>query len=617
MSEVGVRSLVIRRKGMTMLINEIVLERFMNHARTGLKLPSKGVTVITGANGQGKSALIEAVAYGVWGKTLRGTSPWPMGFKGSIQIGADSVVARTESTRGGQTSFKWKRSGEVDWQQFDTNTSARRRLYEEIGDLDLWRRTHVFSSADAAHFSSATDAERKRLIESVLGMDVFDRALEKCREDLRRASIHLGAGAGELLKIQGSVASVKMLLDNWQEVPPYEDEPAPQKPVDVPSDLLVELQDELLEIDRLIADASSLSNERVDTSFKTDLQAAEIHLERMREKYDLVASGRCGTCERPFKKGDLKPVEQDRNAATMDVSKKHKVLLLEQQAVESRRQMKINEVEAFKERRQKLQIDVDHVNRALGEQSRYERDLAAWSLRQDARRSSYEVLLKTQATKRSRATAALREAKDQLQEVEALVKENDQEVSLLEAVEHALGYRGVRVQVLAYALQGIEAVANGWLSRMAPGVTLHLHPYTETKTAGVNDQLSLVIEGVGGSQGYKAASGGERRRIDAALILGLAEIAAAARSVSQEGTLFMDEVFDALDPDGCAAIAECLSDIGKRRSVVVITHRKELVENIVAAQRFDVRSGSINEVHSCVRGAKSWSNMLISNKAIL
>ena len=48
--------------------------------------------------------------------------------------------------------------------------------------------------------------------------------------------------------------------------------------------------------------------------------------------------------------------------------------------------------------------------------------------------------------------------------------------------------------------------------------------------------------------------------------------------------------------DGCHAVAECLAELGERRSVVVITHREELAERIDAVQRFEARDGFLYDV---------------------
>ena len=51
----------------------------------------------------------------------------------------------------------------------------------------------MFSAQDAAHFTNATDGERKRLLEQLLGLDKFDVALTKCRLELKEVETNIGS----------------------------------------------------------------------------------------------------------------------------------------------------------------------------------------------------------------------------------------------------------------------------------------------------------------------------------------------------------------------------------------------------------------------------------------
>jgi DNA repair exonuclease SbcCD ATPase subunit len=168
----------------------------------------------------------------------------------------------------------------------------------------------------------------------------------------------------------------------------------------------------------------------------------------------------------------------------------------------------------------------------------------------------------------------------------------------LEYTERVLGLRGVRAPLLAGSLSGIEAVANAWLARLGrAGLRVVLHPYSEKKSGGVVDAISLDVAGAGGGYGYKASSGGERRRIDVALMLALAEVAAAAHGHLQ-GTMFFDEVFDQLDVGGLDSLAEALQELAQDRCVVVITHSEILVDRVPWARHFHVSNGVVTDARS-------------------
>ena len=126
------------------------------------------------------------------------------------------------------------------------------------------------------------------------------------------------------------------------------------------------------------------------------------------------------------------------------------------------------------------------------------------------------------------------------------------EVKVLEAAEAALGLRGVRAGIFTRLLVGLEAAANAWLPRLCgTGLRLELKPYSEKKSGGVSDAISIQVHGAGGGEGYRAASQGERRRLDIALLL----------AFSGKGSLFLDECLDSLDAEGIDAVCGVLEDL--------------------------------------------------------
>ncbi len=176
-----------------MIVERIGMERFMSYTElTHVDLPSEGIVLVTGDNGAGKSSLIEAVSVALWGKTLRGTAPWHDGVQGAVEVSlCDGRVVMRARTAKGKNEVKF-RERDLTMREFDTATKAQAALDPIVGSHDVWKRTCVFSSQDAAHFTLATDAERKRLLEKLLGLERFDAALVACRRDLHVAEATLG-----------------------------------------------------------------------------------------------------------------------------------------------------------------------------------------------------------------------------------------------------------------------------------------------------------------------------------------------------------------------------------------------------------------------------------------
>jgi DNA repair exonuclease SbcCD ATPase subunit len=96
-----------------------------------------------------------------------------------------------------------------------------------------------------------------------------------------------------------------------------------------------------------------------------------------------------------------------------------------------------------------------------------------------------------------------------------------------------------------------------------------------TKVRATSEAIALLCDrGDGRLRPYEALSGGQRRRVDIALLLSLSQLSPSA------GTLYFDEAFDTLDKQGIDAVCELLADFGEERCVVVISHNEDLAARL-------------------------------------
>jgi DNA repair exonuclease SbcCD ATPase subunit len=176
--------------------------------------------------------------------------------------------------------------------------------------------------------------------------------------------------------------------------------------------------------------------------------------------------------------------------------------------------------------------------------------------------------LRNYRTARKGAQSALDDARKRLKTQTALLAKAEAREAVLRTVAAVFGMKGFRAQVLGDALGGIELLANTWLSMLSGEASLVL-------VNDVKGNIAINVDGFAGGQGYKGASTGEKRRLDVALLLALSEVAAGAQGCAP-GTLFLDEVFDGLDPRGREGVCSVLEALSADRGIVVITHDTSL-----------------------------------------
>ena len=176
------------------------LHPYPPHRDTVVDLPTTGLVVVHGANGSGKSSLVEAYAAALWGKSLRGAAAWRSEADRIDLLLSGLTVSRTPSSLlvNGETTL--------------TTAKAQQRLTSIVGDFATWQRTRVFDADLTARFGAETDGERKKLLERLLGLEQLDAGLRKLREDLRAAEGKQTASEAQARQVRAVLAEQPLPL---------------------------------------------------------------------------------------------------------------------------------------------------------------------------------------------------------------------------------------------------------------------------------------------------------------------------------------------------------------------------------------------------------------------
>lgn len=564
-----------------MLVRNISMEGFMSHHGTKVELPTSGLVLVTGPNGSGKSSLVEAVATAAFGKTLRGTSPWA--GKGAVNLITEDLDINRSCTKGGSKSLKWEPIEGDTAPDFASPTKSQETLETYIGSFDVWRRTSVFSSQDASHFTMATDGQRKKLLETLIGLDRFDPALAACRADRRAAEAKLSEATKLLDQLESqleaahrSIKEAKRVLDTIPEPPDVSE--------------LREREVKLLrlcEAARVDVRKAERRLREFDRAGCEEAAAACI----LKRQLDNLGKGNCDRCGQPITEELRAPLVAESEKADA--------------AAKAARDVVAAEADGIQEELVELREEVEEIRVKGKDVERYIQASDVNARQRQAAEQAHESACK-----------GLKGLQDRISSGKTVVAEHAERLALLQAAELVLGLKGVRAHVLGRALAGIEQAANVWLNRIVGSghepcgssdeaaaveavfdgaLCLSLKPYSETKQGGVSDAISLEVLGAGGGYGYKASSGGERRRIDVALLLALAEVAQAAHGQAG-GTIWADECFDALDADGVDRVSAVLAELAKDRAVVVISHNPQLQQALDPVLWLGVEHGKVRRL---------------------
>lgn len=548
-----------------MKVTRLTLQHFTRHAATIVELPERGLVLVTGNNGSGKSSLYDAVAWGVWGETVRGKTPIPSkpGTTMVEVVTADGLHV-VRSTRAGKTSLTWSpRPGEAS-ATYGTVTKASEALHALTGSFERWRRTHVFTLRDPWSFATASDRDRKVFLERLLGLERFDAALEACRGDLKAAA---SRRAGQEVFVQRELERVAGASGRVADAHRVLDATGPAVDTGAAASTLAKLRGMAAEAaDDVLAAERELREEELKLAGESARRRAEV--EGLRKRLSVfTASGTCTACGSPLPPERRLELESALAVAECPVADPAVALAdLRERCDSAREELRL------------LREKVATADRELtaAQAVARQREAAIKNLRA-AEEAHVEAMGRVEGGRSELARMSL-------------------EVAELEAAERVLGLRGVRAAVLGDALSGIGEVANTWLARLGmPDLRLNLSPTSTRGSGAVVDAISVEVEGAADGQGYQGSSGGERTRFDLSLMLALADVAGGLVAGSTGGTLWFDEVLDTLDASGVEAVVALLEELSADRPVVVISHAVDLIERLhpSAALRLRVEDGGV------------------------
>lgn len=468
------------------------------------------------------SSQLEPVAWGIWGKTL---SKEPVETKGAVvEITTATHQFRRELKANGTQLFRFGRLGETP-AEYTTTTKATAAVEAEFGSFEMWRRTNVFTSLDAAVFSAATDSQRKQFLELLLGIDGrFNEPLKQLKTEVKERALAGQSLAQRLKAIEASQAELQDILAKSA----LQQQEGTYDPAQARAD-----EARYHELDTAIRQTSA----KVGAAQQAVTQA---HRSRLQ-----LSDGKCVAC------GSVIPADT--------------ITAQEEGVARARREAERVQAECKDELAQ-LTETLSTVRRQLE------------GHRQRQMESRVAAQVRAQAASTEGRLAAL---DAELFDTSLDLTQLEEEYAFLKDVERALGSEGVRAMMFGRALTSLEKLTNAYISWLHPDVRVKLSPTKEKKDGETVDAITLTIENTGNGS-YRACSQGAKRRIDLALLLALSRL-----SPNKGGTLYLDEAFDGLDEQGVQGACELLAHLGKQTHVILITHNKQLASTVDAVQHIE------------------------------
>lgn len=678
-SILGGRNLEQSLGGHKLDIIELEIKNFMRFRYQHLEFENlRGLTLIEGenlddpsatSNGAGKSSLLEAVKWCLFGTTARGlTGDEVVNFTAGVDCSVEMIIAVDERTlcrlrryrkdKEHRNQFFFEVAVGEEWEDMRGKSDAEtlEQMVKFLGiDEQTFDTTVFFGHGFTKSFAGLSDKEQKAVLENIIGVEYFNELLEAAKakskaieEELRSAEIRQSFLRNRFEEENKSLVSLRRdsesfesrrqqsaesLEANIAEVKDFIDTVADTKEE---AAKIQEIEKEITELSNSVKDGVARNREFEDLANK-EIKAAEMRLSDLRlekqNKTIVITSHReniqrseiridklkesplCPTCGQTVKaregiEASIKEYEeiiQDAkenidsinteldllkpkfDSAESDLKKYTRVLAKSRESLSKHNAAleKINslELEKFKISRERQQIESTLSSRKR-ELNRLKDELKKVLEGENPLAPAIE-----------RASQSLLEIEKERGEISSRVGCIERELSIFKFWETAFSDKGSSAQppIKSYLFDSIvpvlDELARQYSEVLTSGsIEVQFNTVTALKSGELRDRFSVSVINKHGAADYRGDSGGERRKVDLAIMFALHSLAR-IRSGSLINILCLDEILDSLDSEGCERVMVLLREMAKSIPIIfVITHNenlKMLFNNKIIIQKKD------------------------------
>ena len=565
-----------------------------------LTLGGQGPVAIVGDNGVGKSTAVSKgltwCLYGkcppermgsgtraIAGRAVVGTGQKKAVVTVTIQTETTTFTIKRERARTGSDVIEVQRDGVA-------QSEATQTTIDSIvgADYDTFCRTVVRGQGDPWSFAEATDARKREILDAISGAEALEAAWIVAKQKRVEAEASVKSSErtesgieGELQRIDTGATLAQ--LTAWDADMAIKSDAANAEVAELRKQLAVarsadeELGDNREKRANLLNAKPVLDLEPYKTAiedsgryYREAFALAQTATRDAKRLGSLAIGDPCPTCEQPI--GDIvmtKLVEataeqskRQTKAATAAAEEKN-CKTIKAQAEEwldtevSEWQRAVLEVPHQTPQAPALEREIKQADRRLA-------DMAAVA-------NPYQSRVEGELKRESELKRELRIASTAVQRARWVVE-------AATAWQDALGPKGARAHMAEAALAAVEAAANRWLAVLSErGLTVEFPPTREVK-GRVKEEIKTVVHiednGEHTTRDLLTFSGGERRRINLAVDLGVAA-ACGGGGLSLSLLVLDEEVFSGMDDSGKAAVVSALHEAGVS-DVVIIDHDPRL-----------------------------------------
>lgn len=578
------------------------------------------------SNGAGKSAIVEAIAWCLWGKTIREienvtNKKVKKNCEVSLYIEDDNKVYKVTRTQGGTKKKANDILVTIDGTPATAGTNKdTQALIDIIVGMDFQTFTQaVLLTYRGKSVCAMKDSEQKKILENILQIDVIAKAREIVKGRLSSAQNQLALSRVELQalqtkcqdlqvhlekairfsKEQGAVkqAKVSELVDKREKLKLRIKNLCLTSQFEIVEKELGAIEHDMQNLMKESYERTKLESEaiRAISTQKTELQkhitVTETQMAMMSDnsaKLSNMADIECPTCMQDvtadYVELSLASIEKKLNAAhqvlhmlkakynDLQISDRNLAVIIDksQQEISQKKTKLLTRQQDLLGKLREFEGNKQLANELAQLVCGIEDEIKSL----DKATDPYENVIKE-------LTEALEKSKEDAELVEKRAQTLDYTVQHLLFWDHGFSNKGLKSFIIENAIPFLNERAQYYADILSGGdLSIEFSAQTQLKSGDMREQLQIKVSNQQGSEVYDGNSDGEKRRSDIAVGWALGDLAA-SRSKKSINFKCLDEPFENLDESGEDAMLRLLhSELPRYETIFVVTHNSDFQDKL-------------------------------------
>ena len=543
--------------------------RYKNFLSTGnnfteIDLTRHKTTLVVGQNGSGKSTMLDALSFGLFGKAHRKIGKTQLinsvNGKGSlVEVEFKIGAAQFKVVRGDRpVKFEIWKNGEM------INQSSHSKEYQRVLEQNILKLNHksfhqvvVLGSSNFVPFMQLNPHNRRLVIEDLLDIGVFSKMNQLLKEEVAHIKDKLKDVSYQIDLTKNKVDTQKKYITDVKKIT---DEAITYKETQIST--------KRNQIDSLETENSQLSKDIEGKQDNIQNELNQLHNRKQsllqynaqfkQQMASVVKDAKfyeenetCPTCDQ-----DIDSERRDEKLSTAKSKAKELQsamgkLAEESDQVEQSISTTNDALSEIRDKQSSLHSNIQQINRLQGEIGDLRKDIAG------------------------SATADLKAAEEELENIKSHLSSlmddkmrSNEEYSYKSAIAEMLKDTGIKTKIIKQYLPVMNKLVNQYLQVLDFYVHFNLdEEFNETIRSRHRDDFT-----------YDSFSEGEKQRIDLSLLFTWRQIAKMKNSVATN-LLMLDETFDSsLDHEGVDNLLKILYTLGDDTNIFIISHKGEILD---------------------------------------